>query len=167
MNNLFYKEKEQNREDFGEDLGFDFLDSVEMQGKDNSVRNVNIMKYLHGYCDVFAYRLHEKYGYDIQLDYEDEQCTRLIHAYCVIEVDGRTLYIDCRGICDDFDTFIEEFTDWDCYGNMNSAEPEFVDESKKFLCRTGEFSKLHREIDFIMSDFEKEYDTRYFYKNKI
>lgn len=36
----------------------------------------------------------------------------LIHAYCTAEINNETVYIDVRGITNDWDEFIEEFDDW-------------------------------------------------------
>lgn len=64
--------------------------------------------FLHGSCDIFAEVLHEKYGYTL----EYAECLGLLHAYCVKELDGHTYYIDVRGICSDYDEFLEDFKEY-------------------------------------------------------
>lgn len=161
MNNLFYLERKQNTGDFEEDLGFNFMDSVEIihPGPNEKRENINFYEFLHGYCDVFAYRLREKFGYDICFDYEDEDCSQLIHAYCTVTVGNKTYWIDCRGITDDYEEFIEEFADWDCFGNMDSSIPWFIDQSKIILNRNGIYKKEHKIIDKIFVCYEHKYNA--------
>ena len=85
--------------------------------------------YLHGLCDAFAQALHEKYGYPLQyvISHESEDDpVELIHAYCVVERDGKAFYVDIRGVIDDYDEFIEEFgieLDGDYTYTCDSIEP--------------------------------------------
>lgn len=159
MHNLFYTENDQRIRDFKEDLGFGFMDSVEFILPDDEYKNIDMYKYLHGYCDVFAYRLREKYGYDINLDCEDECCEYLIHAYCSTEINGKTYWIDCRGITDNYKEFIEEFASWDCYGNIDSSSGWFKDNSNVVLNRKGEYKDIHKEIDLIFDYYKDNYNV--------
>ncbi len=68
----------------------------------------NPYDFLHGNCDIFAEILHEKYGYEL----EYAECLGLVHAYCVTEIDGMTCYIDVRGICCDYEEFLDDFKEF-------------------------------------------------------
>lgn len=162
MHNLFYLKKDQNTIDFKKDVDFDFMDSVEFIWPDGTCENIDMYVFLHGFCDVFAYRLREKYDYDICFNYEDEECTQLIHAYCVCTINDKLYYIDIRGITDDYDEFFKEFEDWDWYGYTDSLLFWFKDESKRILNRKGKFSKQHKIIDKIFDYFKDHYDINKF-----
>ena len=67
----------------------------------------NAYLFLHGLCHVFAYVLHQKYGYDIlELKNKSES---MVHWCCITTYKGQNIYIDIRGITSDFDEFIMEF----------------------------------------------------------
>lgn len=80
---------------------------------ENEAAGVNVYDYLHGYCEVFAAHLHDKYGYDVEsvLDADGQ----LVHCYGVKEKGGTTVFADVRGETDDYKELIEEFAD-DLYG---------------------------------------------------
>jgi len=63
--------------------------------------------FLHGSCDLFAIALHQKYGYaglHLKTDQNEDA-----HYFCSIENEGKTLYIDVRGVTDNQHTIIDEF----------------------------------------------------------
>ena len=67
--------------------------------------------FLHGYCNVFAQMLNEKYGYRIEAAYEEP--SQLVHCWCVSEApDGRKAYIDVRGVTTSFDDLMKDFEDF-------------------------------------------------------
>ncbi len=72
--------------------------------------------FLHGLCDVFAQALNEIYGYPIEYVFERKDndqyynyTPNLMHAYCVINHNGTSLYVDIRGITDNKNEMLEEF----------------------------------------------------------
>lgn len=63
--------------------------------------------FLHSICHIFAYVLHQKFGYDI-LELQDESGC-MVHWCCVSDYKGRELYIDVRGATTDYYEFLSEF----------------------------------------------------------
>lgn len=88
-----------------EDCGFVFLED------EASCNKITPDWFLHGNCDIFACYLHEKYGYGMKAIYDCDS-DELIHVYCTAEINNETVYIDVRGITNNWDEFIEEFDDW-------------------------------------------------------
>lgn len=100
LKNGFYEELEELQKDWpGSDFGF--LENTDV------TKESNAYNFLHGCCDEFAAMLSEMYGYGIECVRNAEG--RLIHAYCVTEVDGKKAYIDARGTTTDPVLFFEEF----------------------------------------------------------
>ena len=96
----FYVELDKLREEYpGADFGF--LENTEVTGETHA------HGFLHGCCDEFAAMLSEMYGYEIECVRNAEG--RLIHAYCIAELEGKKAYIDVRGTTTDPVLFFEEF----------------------------------------------------------
>lgn len=91
-------------DEYGE-IDWSFLEN-ETGGLDISMP---LYVFLHGYCDTFAFALHEQYGYEIE--YARDEDNHLIHAYCVDYSGSTPLYIDIRGITDNFEELMEDFRD--------------------------------------------------------
>lgn len=105
MDHGFYQELDDLRKDVP-DADFGFLENISVSEERNA------FQYLHGFCDEFAAMLSEIYGYEIESarHWETEGFTgKLIHAYCLCEVQGKLAYIDVRGITTDPERFFEEF----------------------------------------------------------
>ena len=85
---------------------FGFLENVQV------TPDLNAFDFLHGYCADFAAVLSDVYGYSIEcirhID-EDGEDGRLIHAYCIDELNGETAYIDIRGITTIPEVFFRDF----------------------------------------------------------
>lgn len=110
MQNGFYNEldelkKEDNEADFG------FLENLAVSEEDNA------FNFLHGDCALFAAMLSDIYGYEIECIREtrDDEPGKLIHAYCVANINNEKAYIDVRGITTDAEIFYEEFEDFMTY----------------------------------------------------
>ena len=104
-NGFYIKMDELNEEYEDYEYDFNFLED------EISYKNITPDWFLHGNCDIFACYLHEKYGYEMKAIYDCDG--ELIHVYCTAEINDETVYIDVRGITDDWDEFITEFDDWD------------------------------------------------------
>lgn len=65
----------------------------------------NAEMFLHGICHIFAFALHQEFGYDI---FELESGTT-VHWCCISDYNGKEIYIDVRGATTDFDEFWWEF----------------------------------------------------------
>lgn len=61
--------------------------------------------FLHGICHIFAFVLHQKFGYDI-FELKNET---MIHWCCISDYNGKETYIDVRGATTDYDEFLWEF----------------------------------------------------------
>ncbi len=77
--------------------------------------------YLHGSCTTFAQCLNEVFGYKVECVYQTEDpddSPQLVHAYCTTQTtDGKTFYVDVRGMIDDYDKFMAEFYDAGLWSN--------------------------------------------------
>lgn len=77
---------------------------------------------LHGYCHKVAYDLCEELGriYDTRIErayvnkHDPHITTNYAHEYCVVTLyDGTELYADIRGMCDDYNVFMQDFVDYE------------------------------------------------------
>lgn len=105
MKNGFYNELDElNNED--NNANFGFLENIIVSEEDNA------FNFLHGDCGLFAAMLSDIYGYEIECIRETDDdgfpC-KLIHAYCVANINNEKAYIDVRGITTDSVLFYEEF----------------------------------------------------------
>ena len=66
--------------------------------------------FLHGICDIFAEALHRKYGYE--LHQVNDEGNYLVHAFCTAKKNGKTVYVDVRGMTTDYEEFICPFDDF-------------------------------------------------------
>lgn len=73
----------------------------------NSENKLSLYDFLHGFCNIFALRLHKQFGYKIVNVYSYEKS--LIHSFCIDEEDN---FIDIRGKTKDYNAFWGEFEDW-------------------------------------------------------
>ena len=97
-NDIYSLREDAEDEGYLEDIDFSFMDGgLHSHG-------YNTYNFLHGCCNEFADYLHRTYGYKVMAILEHGQ---LIHMYC--ETDSG--YIDIRGVCDDFEEFMQDFTD--------------------------------------------------------
>ncbi len=107
MHNGFYSDLDTLRTEEGcEDADFSFLESEYGCGE----YRYNAYQFLHGYCYVFAEALHDIYGYQVENAYGENGF--LVHSYCITYDEDSPLFIDVRGITDDYQEFIEEFGDF-------------------------------------------------------
>lgn len=108
MNTGYYKELETLKKDYPES-DFGFLENEYNEGY------LSAYDCLHGFCDVFSFKLSEMFK-----DYEVESLKNedgLVHSYCKKTVDGKTFFIDIRGITDDYEEFVSEFGDFVSFTN--------------------------------------------------
>lgn len=70
-------------------------------------RELTFDDFLHGYCNVFALRLKNEYGYKLCNILDENR--NLIHSYCVTDTGE---FVDIRGKTTDIKMFFEEFDDW-------------------------------------------------------
>ncbi len=162
MHNGFYEELDSIRdeENDNEEYGYEFMDLY------TAGEGENLYEYLHGYCDMFALALHERYGYRIERIISPEK-HNLIHAYCTAPApDGTTLFIDCRGITDNWGEFIGEFKDWlECkkisnyplLGTEYDGSCPYDEDERKML-------KTAREL---IEDYKEYYDTDIFLRKYV
>ncbi len=93
---------------------FSFLEDIIVINNDketcfipNSENKLSLYDFLHGFCNIFALRLHKQFGYKIVNVYSYEKS--LIHSFCIDEEDN---LIDIRGKTKDYNAFWGEFEDW-------------------------------------------------------
>ncbi len=82
---------------------FDFMQNEPTYDYKEYVNYLSPFDFLHGFCNVFAQYLNEKYGYEIEYI---KEFGSLVHAYCIY----KGCFIDVRGIHTDYDEFMKEFT---------------------------------------------------------
>lgn len=100
VSNGFYVELDELQKK-DQDANFGFLGNTDVTSESNAYN------FLHGCCDEFAAMLSYLYGYNIEA--VRNGVGRLIHAYCISEVNGEKAYIDIRGITTDAALFFDEF----------------------------------------------------------
>ena len=85
------------------------LYEVKSQKLNSTLMNVdyNAEIFLHGFCHIFAYALHKKYGYKI-FEFKNPSGT-MIHWCCIKKYKGYKLFIDVRGITSNYNEFLDEF----------------------------------------------------------
>lgn len=103
MRTGFYLDLDELRKDYP-DSDFGYLEN------EYASTSMSAAEFLHGHCSMFAYELSKTFGYQIEeiINFEND----LIHAYCIDNFNGKTAYIDIRGITTDVEEFFEEFSDW-------------------------------------------------------
>lgn len=99
-----------------ESVDFSFLENELVYDDNREVckipttgQQLSLDDYLHGYCHVFATRLHNEYGYGIVNVFSSDNPDRLIHSYCMND-EGEL--IDVRGKTSAKEAFFSEFEDW-------------------------------------------------------
>lgn len=105
MQNGFYNELDELKNE-DNDADFGFLENLVVSEEDNA------FNFLHGDCGLFAAMLSDIYGYEIECIREtqdDDFPGKLIHAYCVANINNEKAYIDVRGVTTDAELFYEEF----------------------------------------------------------
>lgn len=127
-------------------------------------------KYLHGCCDYFAEALSQVFGYEVDSLRNNRG---LIHAYCIFCENEITYYIDARGITDDYEEFIQEFSEElneSCILKKSNSSKEFlqllysVDKKWVAFLSTEELTDLEitYELDNLFKDnvFRSEYNVK-------
>lgn len=117
-----------------EQIDFDFLEKISI-GKDN---HQNLYDFLHGYCDIFAICLHQRYNYPIEAVFTDDG--KLVHCYCLkstTNVDGtkQRNFLDIRGKTSSHEEFLSEFEDWvdiDSFPFQNSKHNLSEEDLRKY-----------------------------------
>jgi len=131
---------------------------------------------LHGYCHKVAYDLFEELGriYDgvntrMERAYVNKHDPRVTtnysHEYCVVTLrDGTELYADIRGICDDYNVFMQDFVDYerDKFGINNI---EWVRDSS-FKHDKSEFVDME-DVDQLADVIYYKYGLRHILIDKI
>lgn len=129
------------------DDGFIEMESVLLSGGNTNQKPYDASVFLHGFCDIFAELLSQKYGYSIKklLDEEDE----LVHVFCTTDISGKRYYIDARGITDEPQDVMLEFEDFVFYTSIyENTVVDYKEESRKFYGDScyEEFKKLAEEL---------------------
>ncbi|NMA50861.1 MAG: hypothetical protein GX951_03315 [Mollicutes bacterium] len=122
-----------------ESSSFDFdTDIEEMKNRDlcrgYCSRKITKCDFLDKYRVMFAEMLSQKFGYRIEATYYEH---RLEHVYCVFEHNGKTYYIDIRGITDnwyEFKSGLSCRTYYTIGGLKNVRKPEY-DELATLIAR--------------------------------
>ena len=93
---------------------FNFMEGSPIFGPNGSnwqqPKNLNPYDFLHGYCHIFALALHNQFHYPIYVIKNSNN--EIVHFYCKDIFKDKPIYIDVRGITNDFDTFANEFEDF-------------------------------------------------------
>ena len=127
-------------------------------------RMYNAYNYLHGFCDIFAQCLHERYGYSMEYifqrtgDNEDDPVV-LIHAYCKTVVKGKDVYIDVRGIQGDYDVFVDEFRDFFDFDDYTYTTQNDDPLPGHIYCDDLDHKKAAEKL---IEEYREYYDIRFF-----
>lgn len=86
----------------------DLIMGVTLDGEGEEYK-MSLNDFIHGECDVFA-EIFAEQNPDFSTKMITNEDGRMIHAFCTAEVDGKELYADARGITDNWDEFIREYS---------------------------------------------------------
>ena len=165
MHSGFYTERDMLVQDYKDeiediDFRFEFMDGLDFFYQDE-LSCIDMYKYLHGYCYLFALMLSKVFGYKIKSFWTSKD--NLIHAFCVTQSkDGKEYYIDARGYTDDYDEFISEFP-ISRYNDINTSSDFIVvdsDNAQAFSTLITDNTpdwmdidkKLQKELDLLSKD---------------
>lgn len=97
---------------------------------------VSVASFLNGYCAHLALFINNQFGYGIRKLYINGEFT---HIYCQYKKNGTDLYIDCRGITDDWEEFISI---WKSFGvcSSESVSPDSIRHDKEIMLTEDEIS---------------------------
>lgn len=112
--------------------------------------------FLHGYCDIFAKRIHDQFSLPMYAIYSESG--DMVHCFCKINADGRDYYIDVRGITDDYTEFISEFEDWiDIDISLKNTFPFISNQSLSYPDRQKQIEDFADTIitNYLKSDIKK------------
>lgn len=128
----------------------------ENESQENGKETLNEEMLYHA-SDVFAELLSRKFGY--KMEQIIDSLGSLCHVYCVTESDGKTLYIDSRGVTDDYGEFIKEFAMFlpSCERSKNVVL-EYKDGAKKLWGR--EFLRINNMANKLYKAFPQYYNLK-------
>lgn len=92
--------------------GICFKDALKSEDDHDSIPYTSADDFRQGSCELFALTLQQNYQYQV---YELSDGFS-VHCFCKTAVDGKSAYIDVRGITFDFKTFVHELNvsaEWD------------------------------------------------------
>lgn len=104
MHNGFYIMQKENIKSELEKICNPFL-TEELENADCVYYDAYI--FLKGICHIFAFALHEIFGYEIYEVRSNDNGTN--HWFCQSYYQGKKIYIDVRGATTDYEEFLEEF----------------------------------------------------------
>lgn len=148
MHNGFYEELDVLKKDIGDECDFGFLENEEIKN------HFNAYDFLHGFCDVFAIVLNNLFSYDMECIMNEDG---LVHAYCKKEINGRTFFIDVRGVTDNYGEFIEEFGDFLDYIDIPSYPICGTKIMDKLISKNENFLKYENFAKELISNYKSYY----------
>lgn len=148
------------RKKMGLDISDEYLlDMWEIMFSDeySFINGDNPSDFIEGWCLTFATVLSNRFGYDIEYLYN--RSDKLVHAYCKTVKDGKTYFIDVRGVTEDYNELVRPFlpyieVDWDgTYPMPNTTDHEL---GEKFVIQEETYDYLN-SVEMI-DEFEDIYD---------
>ena len=115
--------------------------------------------FLHGWCDIFADCLHKIYNYPIYRINNEYNEKILTHAYCKTKKANETLYIDIRGITNNFHEFIEEFEDFCSEEYARENEYLWMENIKESMDEE-EYEDIKEACMEVLENYKEFYDIR-------
>ncbi len=90
-------------ENTNEDICFILFEIKESNSEE--IEDYTADVFLHGLCHIFAYALHQKFGYDV-IEIENKS---VCHWFCISKHNGKEVYIDVRGMTTDYEELLQAF----------------------------------------------------------
>ena len=91
-------------ENTNEDICF-LLFEIKESNSEEEIEDYTAEVFLHGLCHIFAYALHQKFGYNVIEIKNESMC----HWFCISKHNGKEVYIDVRGMTTDYEELLQEF----------------------------------------------------------
>lgn len=122
---------------------------------------VDLYKYVYELDDEYALYLAKEFGYNINVLVKfDKDLERdvLVHTYNSLIVDGQVIYIDVRGITEDFADILADLSETEC-DTCRIYEFTDIDEAREYLTELTDlkYDQLHNEIPLIIENLKENY----------
>lgn len=134
---------------------------AELDKIDIGYMGYNASIFLHGVCGFFALALNEAFGYDIVVTAEENidgtpWDERVIHIYCC---EGGA-FIDIRGITEDEDSFLDEFSDFmSRHDEFFEVSPETLQDVLCNAMRKEEYDAFYQAAKKLVEQYRDEYQV--------
>ena len=111
---------------------------------------------LHGMCDIFAETLRKEFGYELKELHDEDGY--LVHAFATTKKDGKTYYIDARGVTTIYDELTSAFDDFFETKQARNTLLPYNKENPNVYCK--EDIEIGQNVaNFLIKNYRSYYDV--------